>query len=132
MPRRVLSDLDAQIEHRFDLQRFARDAVPERQPLQQFHRDESSSGGFIDLVDRADVRVVQRGCSFGFPLEAAERLRVVGKFVGKKLQGDVATQLEVFRLVDHTHAPAADPAEDAVMGDRLTHGLERGSHRVEC
>ncbi len=31
----------------------------------------------------------------------------------------MAAELEVFRLVDHTHAPAADPAKDAVMGDRL-------------
>jgi hypothetical protein len=47
----------------------------------------------------------------------------MGEFVGKKLQGDMATELEVFRIVDHTHSPAADPAEDAVMGDRSTDGL---------
>jgi len=54
----------------------------------------------------------------------------VREFVGKKLQGDVATQLQVFRLVHHTHSPAADPAEDAVMGDGLTYGLGRSSHWV--
>ncbi len=44
-----------QIEHRLDLQRLARDPMPERLPLQQFHGDESSPIGFINLVDRADV-----------------------------------------------------------------------------
>jgi hypothetical protein len=31
----------------------------------------------VNLVDRADVWVVQRGCSFGFPPEAAKSLRIV-------------------------------------------------------
>jgi hypothetical protein len=58
-------------------------------------------------------------------------LRVVGEFVGKKLQGDVATELEVFRLVDHTHATAADPAQYAVMGNRLPNGLGGRGHWVD-
>ncbi len=126
-----VGDLDAQIEHRFDLQRLASDPVPERLPLQQFHGDEGSPIGLVNLVDRADVRVVQRGCSLSFPLEAAESLCVVGEFVGKELQGDVATELEVFRLVHHTHTAAADLAEDAVMGNRLTHGLGGRGHWVD-
>jgi len=40
----------------------------------------------------------------------------------------VATQLQVFGLVHHTHAPATDLAEDAVMGDRLPYGLRGRSH----
>jgi hypothetical protein len=67
--------------------------------------------------------MVQRGRGLGLPLETAEGLCVVGEVVGKELQGDVATELQVFRLVDHTHPPAADLVEDAVMGDRLPHGL---------
>ena len=126
-----IRDLDAQIEYRFDLQRLASDSVPERLPLQQFHGNEGSSVRFVDFVDCADVRVVQRRRSFGFPLETAEGLRVVGEFVGQKLQGDVATELQVFGFINHAHAPAADPAEDAVMGDRLTHGLRRRGHWLD-
>jgi hypothetical protein len=72
--------------------------------------------------------MVQRGRSFGFPLESAECLCVVGEFVGKELQGDVATELQVFRLIHHTHSPTADLAEDAVMGDSLAHGLGGRCH----
>src|ERR1700736_555282 len=79
--------------------------------------------GLVDFVDSADVRVVQRGCGLGLPLKAAEGLRIVREFVGKELQSDVATELEVFRLIHHTHATAADSAENAVMGNRLPHGL---------
>ena len=127
-----IGDLDAQIEHRLDLHRLASDPVPERLPLQQFHGDEASPIGLVDLVDRADVRVVQGGCGLRFALEAAECLRVVGEFVGKELQSDVATELQVLRLIHHSHAPAADLTEDAVMGDRLPHGLGWRGHWREC
>ena len=101
-------------------------------PSRNFHGDEGSPIVLVNLVDRADVRMVQSGRSLGFPLETAESLRVVGEFVGQELQGDVATELEVLRLVDHTHAPAADPLEDAVVGDRLPHGLGGRGHWLEC
>jgi len=55
----------------------------------------------------------------------------VGKVVGKELQGNVATELEVFRFVHDTHAPAADPAEDAVMGNRLPNGLGGRGHWLD-
>jgi hypothetical protein len=69
-----VGDLDAQIEHHLDLQRLARDPMPQRLPFQQFHGDEPSSIGFVNFVDGADVRMVQRGRSFGLPLETAEGL----------------------------------------------------------
>src|ERR1700687_2996920 len=105
--------------------------MPERLPLQQFHGDEASSIGFVNLIDRADVRMVQRGRSFGFPLETAEGLCIVGEFVGKELQGNVPTELEVFRLIHNTHAPAPDLAVDAVMGNRLTDGLGWRGHWLD-
>jgi hypothetical protein len=105
--------------------------VPERLPLQQFHGDEASPIGLVDFVDGADVRVVQRGRSLGLPLEATEGLRIMGEFVGQELQCDVATQLEVFRLIHNAHAPAADLAQDAVMGNRLPDGLDGCSHWVD-
>ena len=105
--------------------------MPERLPLQKFHGDEGSPIVLANFVDRADVRVVQRGRSLGLAPEAAEGLWVVGEIVGKELQRDVATKLEVFSLVDDTHAAAADPAEDAVMGNRLTHGLGGRGHWLD-
>jgi hypothetical protein len=68
------------------------------------------------------VQMFEGGRSLDLPLEAAESLCVVDEVVGKELQGDVAAELEVFRLIHHAHSPAADPADDAVMGNRLTHG----------
>jgi len=69
--------------------------------------------------------------SLGLPLESAEGLRIVGELVGQELQGNVATELEVFRLIYHTHAPTADLAEDAVVGNRLPHGLGGRRHWLD-
>ena len=76
--------------------------------------------------------MVQRGSSLGLPLETAEGLCIVGEFVGKELQGDVTSKFQVFRLIHHTHSAAADSAEDAVMGNRLPHGLGGRGHWREC
>src|SRR4029077_14253915 len=99
-----ISDLDAQIEHSFDLQRLAGDPVLERLALQHFHGNKASSIRFVNLVNRADVWVIQCGCSSGLALETVEGLGIVGEFVGKELQGDEAAELHVFSFVDDAHA----------------------------
>ena len=43
----------------------------------------------------------------------------------------MTTELEVFRLIHNAHTPAADPAEDAVMGYRLPHGLGGRGHWLD-
>ena len=123
-----IGDVYAQIEHRLDLYCLAADPVPQCVPVKQFHCYEDSSINLVDFVDGANVWVVQRGRSFGFSLKTAESLSNVGEFFGEELQGDVATELEVFGLVHNAHAPTADPAEDAVMGNGLPHGLGGHGH----
>ena len=49
----------------------------------------------------------------------------VRQFVGEELQSDVPTKLHILCFIDHTHPAAADPAEDAVMGNGLPYGLGR-------
>src|SRR5438045_2727575 len=116
-----ISDLNAEIEHQFNLQRLPTDLMPESLPLQQFHGDEGSPIRLVNFVDRADVGVVQRGCSLGFSLKTAKRLYVVGEFIGQELESNVATELQVFRFIDNTHPARADFAEDTVVGNSLPH-----------
>ena len=47
---------------------------------------------FADFVNRADVLVIQRRRSFGFSLEPTESLCIVGEFIRKELQGNVAAE----------------------------------------
>lgn len=72
-----------------------------------------------NLVNRADVGMVQGRSGAGFAAEAFEGLGILGRIVGEKLEGDEAAELSVFGFVDHTHATAAEQFEDAVVGDGL-------------
>jgi hypothetical protein len=71
-----------------------------------------------NLVDGADIGMIQRRCGAGFPAEAFERLGVLGRILGQKLQSHQPAKFRVLSLVDHTHA-AAQLFDDTVMRDGL-------------
>jgi hypothetical protein len=73
-----ISDLDADVEHRFDFKGLSSNQVPKSLSLEEFHRDEGSAICLINLVDRADMRVIQQRGGFSFALEAAQGLYVIG------------------------------------------------------
>jgi hypothetical protein len=54
-----IRDLDAQIKHGLGLKRLARDQMAESLPLQQLHRNEGLTIRLVNLIDGADIRVVQ-------------------------------------------------------------------------
>ena len=118
-----VGDLHAEVDNRFDLHRLAHDYVTERLTFQKFHCNESATVSIVDFVDRANIRMVECRCGLGLALESAERLRVIGQFVGKKLQGDHPSELRVFRLVDNTHPSATEFLNDAVVRDGLADKL---------
>ncbi len=91
------------------------DAVLQRYAVQKLHGDEGFAVLVVNFVNRADVRMVQRGGRLGLTLEASQRLRVSGDFIGKKLQGDKSVQGYVLGFVDNAHAAAAELIDDAVM-----------------
>src|SRR6202040_828950 len=68
-----VSHFNRDLEQRVDAQRPGRDALLQRDALHQFHRDERYALVFVDVVDRADIRMVQRGCGPSLALEALER-----------------------------------------------------------
>src|SRR5262249_43279786 len=62
----------------------------------------------------------------GFTLKAGECLRLTGKLLGQKLEGDETVQPSVLRLVHHPHATAAELFNVAVMGKGLADHCGRG------
>src|ERR1700674_1335063 len=89
----------------------------QRLSLQQFHGNEVLTIRFVDLVNRADVWVIERGGSEGFPLEAFTGSRIVLHFCGEELERDVAVQLEIFSFIHHTHPAATKLRENAIVRD---------------
>ncbi len=76
-----------------------------------------------DIVDGADVGMVERRGSLRFTLETRQGLRIATELVGQELQRHEAVKAGVLGLVDHTHAAAAELLNDAVMRNR---GLDHG------
>src|SRR5580704_633056 len=88
----------------------------QRHPVQKLHGDERVAVLVVNLVDGADVGVIQCRGSLGFALKAAECLLVFGYIVGQELEGDKTTELHILSLIDHTHTAAAQLLDDAIVG----------------
>ena len=77
----------------------------------------------VDVVDRADVGVLERGRRPSLPLEPLQGLRVRGDVLGKKLQGDPAAEPEVLGQIHDAHSAGAQLLQDSIVGDRFVeHG----------
>jgi hypothetical protein len=114
-----VGDFDGECENQFGFQRTIADPVLECKAVQKLHGDEGLAILFADVVDGANVGVIQRGRSLSFALKAGERLWVARNVIGKKLEGDEAMQPRVFRFIDDTHPTTAELLDDAIVGDGL-------------
>src|SRR5271157_2299873 len=92
-------------------------ALLQRLAFQIFHDDEGPTFVFIDLINRADVGMIERRGGAGLALEAAQRLAVFSQLFRQKLEGDQPLQLAILGLIDDTHAPATDLLNDAIVAD---------------
>ncbi len=118
-----VGDFDAPVEQQIERHRTAFDAMFERLALEELHRDEVPAIGFVNFVDRADIRVIQGRGGAGLPLEPFERLPVLRQVFRQEFQRHQAAQLRVLGLVDDAHAAATELFENAVVGDCLAdHG----------
>ena len=68
------------------------------------------------VIDRNDMRMVQRRCGLRFPLKTAAG-RGIGQLIGKDLHGDGPVQLRVERFVNDAHAAFTDLRLDHIGAD---------------
>ena len=111
--------LDAQVQNFVGLEGLGADAVLEGLPLQQFHGDERPAFVLVDVVDGADVGVIEGGGGLGLALEALQGLMVLGHFFRQELERDEAMELGVLGLIDDTHTAASELLQHAIVGNRL-------------
>src|ERR1700694_5429228 len=124
-------NLDDQRQNQLGFHRSACNAVLQRQPVQKLHGDEGFAVLVVNFVDRADVRMIQRRGSLGFPLKAAESLRVFSYLVGQKLEGNKPAELHILGLIDHTHAAPTELLDDAVVRNSLANHAAEMLWRIE-
>jgi hypothetical protein len=80
-----IRELYAEFQQQFCLQGAFAKQVLQSFSLKKFHRDERPPFELVDVVNRADVRVIQRGSSLGFFAEAFERRYICRKILCQEL-----------------------------------------------
>ena len=108
-----------------DRQRTAGETRRERLAFAVRHDDERLAIRLVDLVDRADVGMIERTGGTGLadePCRGLPRSRGVG---GQELHRHAPLQLGVFGQIRRAHAAGADVAQDAVMGNCAADHVER-------
>ena len=98
------------------LLRKAADAVQQRRqilPVHVLHRQERAAVGVADVVGAADVAVGDGARDADLVVELREARRVVHQFIGKQLERDRLSELEILGAVDLAHAAAAERGDDA-------------------
>ncbi len=120
-----IGHLNSQLQHSLERKRISFDEMFESLAIEEFHHNEVLPLMLADLVNRADIGMVQRGCGAGFPSEPFHRVRVFGEFFRQELQGHGTAQVHVLGLVHYAHTSSTEFLKDAVMRDRLAnHGGE--------
>lgn len=95
-----IGGFDAKRDRGFRVQWLSRDPRLQGHAIQEFHDDEGLIVLLPDLMDGANVGVVQSGSRLRLSLKASQGLRVFCDIIGQELQGDKAMQLYVFSLVN--------------------------------
>ena len=116
-----LGDLPRNRERLGDRQRPAREAIGKGRALDQFEDQRRHAIDFFESVDRADVRMIERGEEAGFAREAGTTLGVRCEVRRQDLDGDVAPQLAVARAIDLAHAARAERRHDRVRPELTAH-----------
>ena len=99
----------------------------QRAPVEVLHRDVVRVLRLAAVVDRDDVRMVQRGGVLRLAPEPLDELLVVRVAVVEDLDRDAAAELLVLREVDVGHPAGAELADDLVapVEERVYEGIAR-------
>ena len=119
-----IGDVAGQRQQRFGVDGAALDAMLQGLAVEELHGDEGLAVGLTDIVNGADIGVIERGGGLGLALKPGQSLRVFGDFIGQELQRHKTPQAGILGFVHHAHAAAAQLFEDSIMRDGLA------DHRV--
>ena len=118
-----VGNLDGQAEQNFRLDGLSGDAMLQSHTVQELHNEERMAVMLPDLMNRADIGMIESRGRLRLPLETSQCWGISGDLVRQELQGNKAMQGDVLRLVHHAHAATAQLLDDAVVRDGLAdHG----------
>ena len=118
-----LANLDGHAQQFRGRHRALLDALGERLALQIFHDEKIRAVLLADVVERADIGVIEAGNRACLALEALANFRRIGQMEGQNLQGHGAVEPRIFRAIDFAHSAGADRC-DHFIGTQTRSGSE--------
>ena len=109
-----------------------RNVMFQRRAFHELHGNKRLAVLRVDLVDGADVGMIQRGRRTRLSAKTFQSLRILGQVIGKKFKRDKPTKGCVFGLVDDAHTAATQHLNDSVMGDGLTNHWVDNRRLARC
>ena len=119
--------LGADRQQPLDRQAARREQAAQALPVDELHHDVVIRRRRPELVDRHDVRVVERGGRLRLELEPRHEARVAGPGLGQRLERDLPLQPRVARAIDLAHAPGPEGLKDLVSSQPSSRGERHAS-----
>ena len=94
---------------------MASDHLFEGRPLQKLHDDVGPAEVLAEIMDRADVGVIESRGGARFSLEPFQSRRVLSDLKGQKLDRDRAPEANVLGAEELAYASGADLLGNAIM-----------------
>jgi hypothetical protein len=108
-------------------QRPSGNVMLQRGAFHKLHGNKRLAILLANLVDRANVGVIQRGSCTRLSTKPFQYLRIVGQVVGNKLERDEPMKGRILGLVHDAHAAPTQHLDDSVMrNDLADHWAEGG------
>ena len=114
-----VGNFDGQVEQGFSFQWPSRNSALQGQAIEKLHGDKRLVLMLANLVDRANVGMIQGRGGAGFAAKPFQRMRIIGHIFREELERDEAPEFGVFGLVHDAHAPATEFLDHPVMRDGL-------------
>ena len=109
-----VGDLGSDRERLVEWQRSSFKPRGQRLTLEMRHDQVVRAIHTPDVIDAADVRMVQRGNCARLALETSPRFGVAGDFTGEDFDGNCAVETSIPSFVDLAHAAGAERADHLI------------------
>jgi hypothetical protein len=113
-PIERIGDLDRVLKRLFERERAFRESIGKRLTVDVLHHEVVGLIVMPDIVNRADMRMIQRRNDLRLTLEALLKRWIGGEMCRENFDRDGSIQAMVDRFIDLAHAAAADQRNDFV------------------
>src|SRR5271168_3489714 len=112
-----ISNLQSNFQRLIHSHRLPANALLQSLPLHQFHSQEGAPLKRTNLMNGANIRMIQSRSSPSLALKSLQRQTIMSHIIRKEFQRHMTPKTLVLGLINHTHPPAPELLKHAVMGD---------------